>query len=78
MARSRSKAKAEQKPVHECVAAEVAAAKLTIAKVAKLTGWTWLRTMRRLRGEVELSAEDMRLLSRVLEKPVATLYGEAA
>jgi transcriptional regulator with XRE-family HTH domain len=65
------------KPVHVRVRELVDADGLSIADVARLTGWAYLQTMRRLNGDTELSAADMEDLARALKKPVAVLYGEA-
>lgn len=64
------------KPLHEHVSAIVRDAELSNAELAKKTGWSYLRVLRLLHGQTELSAEDMRLLSKVLERPIADLYGE--
>lgn len=68
---------AKPKPIHERVQEHVDAAGLTNAELAKKTGWHELRVWRLLTGRTEISAEDMEIFAKVLEKPVASLYKSA-
>lgn len=65
---------AKLKPIHARVRDHVDAAGLTIADIARRTKWNEMRVWRLLTGRTELGAEDMEVLAKVLEKPVADLY----
>jgi transcriptional regulator with XRE-family HTH domain len=65
---------AHSKPIHECVAEHVKDAGLSISDLAEKTGWHYLRTMRLLNGDTDLSAEDMKTIAELLKRPVADLY----
>lgn len=62
------------KPIHECVSEHVEDAGLTKAELARKLGWHYLRTMRLLNGDTELSAQEMADIAKVLRRPVADLY----
>lgn len=61
-------------PIHERVRAHVDDAGLTITQIAKRAHWSYLKTMRRLNGDTELSAADMELLARIIKRDVGDLY----
>jgi transcriptional regulator with XRE-family HTH domain len=67
----------ERRPIHERVKDHVERAGLSHAELAKLTGWDEQRVYRVLAGKTRLTAVDMELLARILDKPVASLYREA-
>lgn len=50
------------------------AAGLTNADLAKATGWHYLRVMRLMNGDTDLSAKDMEIIAGILKCPVAELY----
>jgi transcriptional regulator with XRE-family HTH domain len=68
----------EAKPLHEIVAKLVSDAGLSKQELAARTGWKYLRVLRLLNGKTELSADDMRVIAEVIERPVGELYGEEA
>lgn len=61
-------------PIHERVTAHARDAGLSNADIAKKTGWHYLRVLRLLNGDTDLSAEDMETLARVFGRSVAELY----
>ena len=65
---------AEERPIHEVVRDHVRAAAITHAELAERTGWSEQRVYRVLAGKTELTAEDMKLLAKIIDKPVAELY----
>lgn len=63
-----------QKPLNVCVREHVEDVGLSISQIAKKTGWSYLRTMRLLNGDTDISGEDMRVFARVIDRPVGDLY----
>lgn len=61
-------------PIHERVTAVVRGAGLTNAELAKKTGWSYLRVLRLLNGDTDLTAEDMEVIADIVKRPVAELY----
>jgi len=66
-----------RQPIHERVKGHVELAGITHAELAAKTGWDEQRVYRVLAGKTRLTAADMELLAKILEKPVASLYREA-
>lgn len=50
------------------------AAGLSNTDLAKETGWHYLRVMRLMNGDTDLSAADMETIARILKCDVAELY----
>jgi transcriptional regulator with XRE-family HTH domain len=64
------------RPLHERVATRVARSRVSIRTLAVRSGWSERRLKRLLRGDTELSAQDMEVLSMAIGVPVGDLYLE--
>lgn len=64
----------EKPPLHERVAAVVRAAGVSNTELATRTGWSYLRVLRVLNGDTDLTGEDIELLAELLKRPVGDLY----